>query len=113
MKQAALLNGSSFDALAFEQNRLLSAKIDIRRRQIVDALMIAAMILVLDESLDVGFDIPRQIIVFQQDLVFQRLMPALDFALGLGMARRAANVIDVALSQPFGKIFGHIARAIV
>lgn len=108
-----MVDGSSFDALAFEQDGLPSAKIDIGRREIVDALVIAAVIVMLDEGLDVGLEIAGQIIILKQDLVFQRLMPALDFALRLGMAGRAADVINVSFSQPLGEVFGDIAGAVV
>ena len=42
--------------------------------------------------------------MLKQDAVFERLMPALDFALGLRMVRRSADVLDVLLVQPLGKI---------
>ena len=48
--------------------------------------MIAVGAVVLDESLNVSFEVTGQVIVFQQDAIFERLMPALDLALGLGMA---------------------------
>ena len=48
------------------------------------------MIVVLDEGLDVSFEVTGQVIVFQQDPVLQGLMPALDLALGLGMVTSRA-----------------------
>ena len=47
--------------------------------------MVAPMIVVLDEGGDLGFEIARQEVVFEQDAVLQRLVPALDLALRLGM----------------------------
>ncbi len=47
--------------------------------------MIAAVVVALDEGADVGLNIGRQIVVLNQDVVLQGLMPALDLALGLGM----------------------------
>ena len=113
MEQASLVDGSSFDTLAFEQDGFSSAEIDIRRRQIIDALVITPMIVVLDEGFDMRFEIAGQIIILQQDLVFECLMPALDFTLRLGMAWRAADVIDVSRIEPFGQIGGDIAGAVV
>lgn len=55
MEQASLLDGSSYDALAFKQDGLASAEVDIGRREIVDVLVIAAVIVMLDEGLDVGW----------------------------------------------------------
>ena len=40
-------------------------------------------------------------------------MPALDLALGLRMERRSADVLDVLLVQPIGKIARDIRRAVV
>jgi hypothetical protein len=40
-----------------------------------------------------GFEIARQVIVFEQDAVLERLMPALDLALGHRIIRRAVFVI--------------------
>ena len=37
----------------------------------------------IDEPVDVGFKVTRQVIVFQQDAVLQGLVPTLDLALGL------------------------------
>jgi hypothetical protein len=41
---------------------------------------------------------------FEQDAVFERLIPALDFDLGLRMEKRSADMLDVLLVQPIGKI---------
>jgi len=71
--------------------------------------MISAMIVVLDEFADLGFEIPGQEIVFEQDPVLQGLMPALDFSLGHGVIGRAPNVLDAFVAEPSGKIGGDIA----
>ena len=46
----------------------------------------------IDELFDVGFKVARQVVVFQQDAVLERLMPAFDLALCLRMVGSAANV---------------------
>jgi hypothetical protein len=38
--------------------------------------VVAAMIVVIDEPVDFGFEIAGQIIVFEQDAVLERLVPA-------------------------------------
>ena len=45
--------------------------------------MVTVVIVVLDEALDLRFEITRQIIVLQQYPGLERLMPTLDLALGL------------------------------
>ena len=52
-------------------------------------------------------------VVFQQDAVLQCLMPAFDLTLRLRMVRRAANMADLSLAQPFGKIASDVEWSIV
>jgi hypothetical protein len=75
--------------------------------------VVAAMIVVLDEGLDLGFEVARQEVVLQEDAVFQRLVPSLDLALGLRMTGRAVNVIDVAILESFSQFAGDVAWPIV
>ena len=52
--------------------------------------MVALVVVVIDEGFDLRFEITGQEVVFEQDAVFQGLMPSFDLALGLGMIRRTA-----------------------
>jgi hypothetical protein len=47
--------------------------------------VIALVVIVFDEPTDAGLEIARKVVVFQQDVVLERLMPALDFTLRLRM----------------------------
>ena len=67
------------------------------------------MIVVIDEGLNLGFEITRQKVVFQQNAVLQGLMPALDPALGLGMIRRTARMLHAFVVQPFSQIARDVA----
>ena len=49
MHQAAALDGFALDALALEQDGLPPAEIDISRGQVVQAFMVSAMVILLDE----------------------------------------------------------------
>jgi hypothetical protein len=49
MHQAAVLDGPALDAHAFQQDGLLPAEIDISRGQIIQALVVSAMVILLDE----------------------------------------------------------------
>ena len=66
------------------------------------------MVVMVDEGGDLAFEIAGQVIVLEQDAVLERLMPTLDFALGLRMVGRAADMLDVLVVQPIGKIAGDI-----
>jgi DNA-binding transcriptional LysR family regulator len=71
------------------------------------------MIVVGDEGGDLGFEITRQVIVLEQDTVLERLMPALDLALGHRMIRRAADMLHVLAVEPFGQVRRDVAGAVV
>ena len=59
----------SFDPFSFDQNCLAAAEVDVSRRQIADTLVIAPVIVVSDEGLDLGFEIAREVLVFEQDTI--------------------------------------------
>ena len=104
MLQAPQFDCPSLDPFSLQQDGLAAPEVDVGRRKIVEALMIAPMIIALDEGCDLGFEIARQEVVLQEDAVLQGLVPALDLALGLRMARRAAGVIDVSILKPVGQL---------
>ena len=60
---------------------MTTSKVDFGRSEIVDALMIAAMVVVGHEALDLVFQITRQIVVLQEDAVLQGLMPTVQSCL--------------------------------
>ena len=102
MVQASVLDGLSFDPFSFTQDGLTVSEVDVGRGEIGDALMVSQVIVVSDEATDLGFEITRQIVVFEQDAVLERLVPSLDLALCLGMLRGASDMIDAVVCEPFG-----------
>jgi hypothetical protein len=64
--------------------------------------MIADMVVVADGVSDLLFKITRQIIVLEQDAVFEGLMPTRSLALGLRMQGCATGVIYAFVTQPAG-----------
>ena len=83
VEQAPLSDCLLLDALALEQNGLRSTEVDIGGCEIVQALVVAMVVVVLDEEVDLRFELARKVVVLEQDAVLERLMPALDLALGL------------------------------
>ncbi len=65
--------------------------------------MVSAMVIVLDECLNIGLKRAWQIVIFQPDAVLHGLVPAFDLALCLGMRGRAADMPDAVLRQPLGE----------
>jgi hypothetical protein len=63
--QAAVCDGDALDALTFCEDCLRSPEKDIGRSEIGDALVIADMVIVRDEGVDLPFEITGQIIVVE------------------------------------------------
>ena len=102
--QASVLDGLSFDPFSFQQDGLAASEVDVGRRKVADALVVAKVIVVGDEGFDLGFEITGHVVVFEQDAVLQRLVPALYLALGHGVIGRAANVVHLLAVEPFGEV---------
>jgi hypothetical protein len=55
--QATILDCGSVDPFSFEQDGLSAAEVDVGRCEIVRALLITAMVVVIDERVDPGFEV--------------------------------------------------------
>ena len=113
MLQAPVFDGLSFDPFPFQQDGLAAPEVDIGGREVIQALVVAPVVVVLDEGAELGFEITGQIIVLQQDPVLEGLVPALDLALGLGMGRCATDMLHALIIEPFGQVAGDIAGSVV
>ena len=63
--QAPMGDGLSFDFSTPIQNGRSPAEVGIRGRHIIQALMVALVVVVFDEGLDLAFEVTGQEIVFQ------------------------------------------------
>jgi len=106
MVQAACFDGAFFDAVSPFLDGRIAPEVDIGGRDVAEAFVIALVIVMLDESIDLVFQMSRQVIALQQDAVLQGLMPTLDFALGLRMVWRATDMVQTLILQPLGQIVG-------
>jgi hypothetical protein len=79
--QAAVFDGGALDAFALCEDRFCSAEVGVSRREVVDALVIADVIVVIDEGPYLPFKVARQVVIVEQDAVLQRLVPAFDLSL--------------------------------
>ncbi len=100
MQQAAVLDGLSLDRFSPFQNEPPASGINIGRREVADALVVSAVVVVIDEGADLRLQVAGQEVVLEQDPILHRLMPALDLALRHRMIGRAAHVFDVPLAKP-------------
>ena len=91
MVQAAVLDGQFLDLFRPFDNGGVPPEVGVGWCDVIDALVVAEFIVVIDEDADLVFKVTRQEIVFQQDLVLEGLMPALDLTLGL----RVVPITDI------------------
>lgn len=66
MKQAPGFDGRSFDPFSLFQNGFTAPEVDIGRGEVLQALVIASVVVVLDERVDLLAEITGQVVVFQQ-----------------------------------------------
>ena len=93
MLQATVCECLALDPFAFEEDGLSTPEVDVSRGKIVEALVIAGMVVMRHDGGDLAFEIAGQVIVLQQDAILEGLMPALDLALGLRVIRGAADML--------------------
>ena len=75
MLQAPIFDGLSFDPFTLFDDGLCSSEVGVCRRHIVQALVVALVVVMCDERLDLRFEIAGQEVVFQQYAVLQGLVP--------------------------------------
>ncbi len=68
MLQASLFDGHSFDPFSFQQDGLAPPEIDISRGQVSQALVVALVVVVGDEGLDLGLEPKCPLSVLKQKL---------------------------------------------
>ena len=102
-----------FDPLSFQQDGVASAEVGIGRCQVADGLVVTLVVVVIDEGIDLGLEIARQVVVLEQDAVLQTLIPALDLAVGLGMDGSSPGVADAAVLESMGANYNLLTDATV
>lgn len=68
---AALFECLAFDLLSHVQDFLPTPEVDVGGREVVEALMVASMIVMVDEVGDGPFEMTREMIILQQDPALQ------------------------------------------
>ena len=102
--QATVCDCLALDPFAFEEDGLSAPEVDVSWGKIVEALVIAGMVVMRHEGRDLAFEVAGQVVVLKQDAVLERLMPALNLALGLRVIGGAADVFHFLLIQPLREI---------
>lgn len=113
MQQAARLDCPGFDFLSWFENVFSPAGINIGWGEIAQALVVAVVVVVVDEGGHGFLERPGQVVILEQDAVFQGLLPALDLALCLRMPGSTADMVHALVGGPIGQLAGDAAAAIV
>ena len=79
-----MFDGLAFDPFVLSDDGVGSAEVGIGGCDVAQAFVVTAMVVMLDERLDLGLKVTGQEVVFEQDAVLEGLVPAFDLALGLG-----------------------------
>ncbi len=64
-----MLDGAFFDLLPPFNDGRVPSEVDVGRCEIAEAFMVSAVVVMLDEGVDLVFKVSGQVIVFQQDAV--------------------------------------------
>lgn len=76
---------SFFDPFALFQNYFVAPELDVSGCDLIDTIVIALVVVLIDKGSDLSFKITRQKVIFWQDAVLQCLIPTLNLALRLWM----------------------------
>ena len=104
MKQASRFDGPSFDPFSLCQNGLAAPEVDIGRSEVLQALVVAPMVVMIDKGIDLLPEITGQVVVSQQDAVLQGLVPTLDLTLSLRVIRGTPDMLHLPVLQPIGQV---------
>ena len=69
--QAPMLDGLAFDPFALFDDGCGPAEVGVGRRHVCQALVVASVVVVLDEGADLGLEVAGQEVVFEQDAVIR------------------------------------------
>jgi len=75
MLQAALADCQFLDLLPFPENGFVAPEVDVGRCDVVQALVVALVVIVIDEGPDLAFKVAGQVVILQQNPVLHGLVP--------------------------------------
>ncbi len=97
---------------ALFQSDFSASEVDIGRGEVLHAIVIASMVVMLDEGISLLPEITRQVVVIQRDAVLGGLMPSLALAVGLNVIRCALDMVHFLIFLPVTQC-AHSARVAV
>ena len=79
MLQASILDCLFLDRFPFSENVFGTPEVDVRGSDVVQALVIAVIVVVIDKDTNLLLQVAWQVVVFQENAVLHGLVPAFDF----------------------------------
>ena len=113
MVQASVLDRPFFDHFSPFDDGCVAPEVGVGGRDVGEALVVAAVVVMIDESADLALEITGQMIDFEQHTILERLMPTLNLALGLWMVWRTSDMVHAVIFKPVSQITGYVRRAVV
>lgn len=108
MVQAAGFNRSVLYVFSPFNDGCATPEVGVGGCDVADALVASMIVVMIHEGGDLVFKVTGQEVVFQQYLVLEGLMLALDFTLCLRMVGGSSNVIHTVIVEPVSEIAGDI-----
>ncbi len=113
MLSASLFDGAPLDVITSFEDARSSSEVDVSWGEVVQAFVVAAVIVVVDEGRYGTFEITGQVVVLKQDAALQREVPALDLSLGHRMIGLSARMAHALVVEPLGKLARNVGWAVV
>ena len=108
-----MFDGLSLDPFTLLDDGFGPAEVGVGGCHVSQAFVVTAVVVVINERLDLDLKIAGQEVVFQQDTVLHGLMPTLNLALGLRVEGRAAHVAHSLCLDVFCQLARDVAGSIV
>src|SRR4026208_1666467 len=113
MQAPSLFDGFPFDAFPPLENGRSSSEVNVDRCQVVQALVIAPIVVVLAELADAQLGLARRRVVLQQGAVLHGAVIALDLALRHRVVRTTADMTDAFVLEPIAKFARDVGWTII
>ena len=113
MVQAAVFECNFLDVFSPFNDCGVTPEVGVSWCDVADALVVSMIVVMIHEVADLQFKIARQVIVFEENLVLEGLMPPLDFTLCLRVVRCPSNMTHAVILEPVSEAAGDIRRTVV
>ena len=87
MKQAPGIDGLPFDRFSLLKDVLAATEVDVGRCEVLQAFVVAPIVIVRDEGAVLSAEIAKPVVVCQLDAVLEGLVPTRNLAMGSRVIR--------------------------